>query len=69
MGLRDINNVKVLYTLNVIIGQLKSVKKKKWKIKFEQVYYISYDSIWIYFPCNKYDPHEQLFPWIVHNID
>lgn len=38
MGLREINNVKVLYTLNVIMGQLKSVKKKKWKIKFEQVY-------------------------------
>lgn len=29
----EINNVKVLYTLNVIIGQLKSVKKKKNKNK------------------------------------
>lgn len=45
MGLMEINNVKVLYTLNVVIGQLKSVKKKKIKIKFEQVFYISYDSI------------------------
>lgn len=44
MGLMEISNMKVLYTLNVVIGQLKSVKKEK-KIKFEQVFYISYDSI------------------------
>lgn len=31
MGLMEIN-MKVLYTLNVVIGQLKSVKKKKNKI-------------------------------------